>query len=377
MGWASGETHQSPSPGGVVAAAAEPTVVEHEALDTDGGGALGETTERVEIVIEIHRLPRVQHHRPRTIPVGRRRAHDGVELPARHAEPARRVNRVHHWRCVALAGSQHDLAGMQQLAQLDHRPTVRQAHRMDPRIAAPCQVSAPHLAGLLAEAGGAGPQHRRVLVRRTAAAILGEQRPVVDRPPSRMELPAPPPVEGDQLGDVRRHGQGDRQVVDPVVVVAIVDELDRDAHRTTQVATCAGDEAEGGDLVGGFDRDALVVGDCRYDIEPWCPSTPVGPVPAEPRSPGEPGAVLGHQGQRRDDVEPPNDRRHHQRGAGRRQRAAVADRRAPVDEHAAAHGWVDDEAGVVTAQIDERAGGHQPLVAPRVSPLMKCFCRAR
>ena len=30
-----------------------------------------------------------------------------------------------------------------------------------------------------------------------------------------------------------------------------------------------------------------------------------------------------------------------------------------------------------TAQVDERAGGHQPLVAPRVSPLMKCFCRAR
>ena len=166
----------------------------------------------------------------------RRRAHDGVELPARRAEPGRRVDGVHRRRRVALAGAQHDLAGMQQLAELDHRPPVGQARRVQPRVAAPRQVGAPHLAALLAEAGGAGPQQRRVLVRRAAAAVLGEERPVVERPPARVELAAPPPVERHQLGDVGGQRQGDRQVVDPVVVVALVDQLGRDADRPAGVA---------------------------------------------------------------------------------------------------------------------------------------------
>ena len=78
--------------GRVVAAPAEPAVVEHEALDADRRGTLGEPGELVEVVIEVDGLPRVQHDRPRPVAVRRRRAHDGVELPARRAEPGRRVD---------------------------------------------------------------------------------------------------------------------------------------------------------------------------------------------------------------------------------------------------------------------------------------------
>ena len=208
LGWASGETHQSPSPARVVAAPAEPTVVEHEALDADRRGTLGEAAERVEVVVEVHRLPRVQHDRPRPVAVGRRRAHDGVELPARRAEPGRRVDGVHRRRRVALAGRSTTSPGCSSSPSWTiARPSGSRA-ACDPRVAAPRQVGAPHLAALLAEAGGAGPQQRRALVRRAAAAVLGEERPVVERPPARMELPAPPPVERHQLGDVRRQRPG-------------------------------------------------------------------------------------------------------------------------------------------------------------------------
>ena len=234
-------------PGGVVTAPAEPTVVEHEALDADRRGALGESGERVEVVIEVHRLPRVEHDGSRSVAMGGRRAHDGVELPARRTEASRRVDRVHRRGPIALAGPQHDLAGMQQLAELDHRPPVGQASGVEARVAAPRQVNAPHLAVLLAEAGGAGPQQRRVLVRGAAAPVLRQERTVVERPPARMELAAPPPVERQQLGDVRRQRQGDRQVVDPVVVVALVDQLGREDDRPAGVAIHRGDESEGGD----------------------------------------------------------------------------------------------------------------------------------
>ena len=88
--------------------------------------------------------------------------------------------------------------------------------------------------------------------------------------------------------------------------------------------------------------------------------------------------MLGHERHRGDDVEAARSIGGIVSAAAVAASVAVgAERRAPVHEHAAAHRRVDDEAGVVAAQVDERAGGHQPLVAPSVSPLMKCFCRAR
>ena len=48
---------------GVVAAAEEPAVVEHEALDAHRGGAVGEAREPVEVVVEVDGLPDVERQR--------------------------------------------------------------------------------------------------------------------------------------------------------------------------------------------------------------------------------------------------------------------------------------------------------------------------
>ena len=49
----------------VVAATAEPAVVEHEPLDADRRGRVGEPPEVVEVGVEVDRLPGVEHERPR------------------------------------------------------------------------------------------------------------------------------------------------------------------------------------------------------------------------------------------------------------------------------------------------------------------------
>ena len=61
--------------GAVVAAAAEPAVVEHEALDADAGGRVGQRPQVVEVGLEVDRLPRVEHD-------GTRAASGGPGAPA-------------------------------------------------------------------------------------------------------------------------------------------------------------------------------------------------------------------------------------------------------------------------------------------------------
>jgi hypothetical protein len=50
-------------PGGVVAAAAGPAVVEHEPLHPEAGGHLGQVGQPVQAVVEVDGLPGVEHHR--------------------------------------------------------------------------------------------------------------------------------------------------------------------------------------------------------------------------------------------------------------------------------------------------------------------------
>ena len=130
-----------------------------------------------------------------------------------------------------LAGREHDLTGQQQLAELEHGTAVGQPLGGDAAVAAPRQVGPPHLARLLAEAGRAGPQQRWRLVRRAPAAVLGDERTGPERAPLRVELPAPAPVVGLQLGRVVGHGERDVQLVELVVVVAVVGERQLDAAR--------------------------------------------------------------------------------------------------------------------------------------------------
>ena len=57
--------------GVVVAAAAEPAVVEHEALDAELRGGVGQFDQGGQVVVEVDRLPGVQHHRARLAGAGR------------------------------------------------------------------------------------------------------------------------------------------------------------------------------------------------------------------------------------------------------------------------------------------------------------------
>ena len=64
FGQTSGETGPVAEPGTVVAAGAEPAVVEHVALDPERGGPLGQVDQPVEVVVEVDRFPDVDRDRP-------------------------------------------------------------------------------------------------------------------------------------------------------------------------------------------------------------------------------------------------------------------------------------------------------------------------
>src|SRR5664279_212171 len=51
--------------GAIIAARAEPAVVDDEAFDTDPRGDVGESGQPLEGVVEVHRLPRVENDRTR------------------------------------------------------------------------------------------------------------------------------------------------------------------------------------------------------------------------------------------------------------------------------------------------------------------------
>ena len=59
----------------VVVAAAEPAVVEDEALDADRRGGVGEPLQLGDVVVEVDRLPRVEQHLARRARVAGARAH--------------------------------------------------------------------------------------------------------------------------------------------------------------------------------------------------------------------------------------------------------------------------------------------------------------
>ena len=139
-----------------------------------------------------------------------------------------------------------------------------------------------------------------------------------------------------------------------------------------------GDESQCGDLVDGLDRQAVGRRHCRHgDVNRGAHARPSERCPLSPGRPGNPEPCSGTNAIGATTSGDPV-------VGGIVNAAAVAasipvsaDRRAPVDEHPTAHGRVDDEAGVVAAEVDEPAGGHQPLLAPSVRPLMNCRCRIR
>ena len=139
--------------GGVVTPAPEPAVVEHEALDADRGRALGEGGEGVEVVVEVHGLPRVERHRPRASRMPRAGPQLVVEAPRQLVEPvAPRADRPRGR--VRLALGEHDLAGAEELARGEERLGRGRALGGEAVVAAPGEVHRVGEAALEPEARG-------------------------------------------------------------------------------------------------------------------------------------------------------------------------------------------------------------------------------
>ena len=227
--------------GAVVAAAAEPAVVEDEALDADRRGALGEAAQRVEVVVEVHRLPRVEHDRSRRARGGRatsarRRGTGGSPDTARRSS-ARRT--PPEWRSHSPGRSTTSPGCSSSPTCSNARPSGRRsACRRELPLHARCT---PHTSPRCSPKP-AVPAHSNggVLVRRAAATVLGEERRLVEGAAARMELAAPPTVQRQQFGDVGGERQRQRQVVEPVIVVTDVVHLGAEAHGATGVTAARG-----------------------------------------------------------------------------------------------------------------------------------------
>ena len=82
-----GAHHPVTQPGAVVAAGAEPAVVQHVAFDAQGGGPLGEVDQPGGVVVEVDRLPDVDRHRTIRAWVHRQRAEVVVEAGGLRVQP--------------------------------------------------------------------------------------------------------------------------------------------------------------------------------------------------------------------------------------------------------------------------------------------------
>ena len=172
---------------------------------------------------------------------------------------------------VRLARFEGDLAGMEQLAQLDDPPTVGQSLGDHLVVAAPGQMDAPDLALPLAEPGRAGEQQRWVLVRRAAAPVLGEHGAVRPRPPIRLELASVPPVERQQFAGVLGQRERDAQPVEHVPVVALVRDHHLHDQRVAELERRG--EPQAGDRVDRLD-DEPAVGQLVSGRTESAPTTP-------------------------------------------------------------------------------------------------------
>ena len=102
----------------VVAAGAEPAVVEHEALDADLGRAVGEVEQPVAVVVEVDRLPHVQRDRA----LGRDRPRPGPQVAVEAAGDLHRARRRTRRRATGSCRSRRGRAGPRRAAAARRRP---------------------------------------------------------------------------------------------------------------------------------------------------------------------------------------------------------------------------------------------------------------
>ena len=170
-------------------------------------------------MVEVDGLPRVEHDRPRPARMALARADEAVQSRAQPVEPFVRPRRVDPRRRVLLARLHHHLT---ELRGAQDRRAVGQPLRPPRRVAAPGQVDAPHLAAPEPEPLRAGDQQQRRVMSRPPVPRLPQPDPLVERPPLRMPLPAPPPGEIQHLRGHIRHREDARELVQPDRLVPVI-----------------------------------------------------------------------------------------------------------------------------------------------------------
>ena len=249
-----------------------------------GGRDVGERAEPVEAVVEVDRLPGVEHDRPRAARVSRTVADHPVEGAAEPVQPTVAVGEADHRGGVGLAPPEGHLARAEQLttAELGHpRGVALRPHR---GVTAPPDVHAPHLAGAEAETGRPGGQHQRGVVPGASPPPLAHPGPHRQRVALRCPLAAPPPAQVQQLRRARRDRQGRPEAAELVrrrrLVRHPLPHLQDAGRRELEVDL----DAQARLLVGGGHPGGPRAVDLdRGDLQP---GRPVGAVRSGPDEPG-------------------------------------------------------------------------------------------
>ena len=203
--------HPVAEPGGVVAAGAEPAVVQHEALHPERCGPVGEIGEPGKIVIEVDRLPDVEGDRPAGVHVLGAGTQVAVEAGGDGIE-ALAVGGIEPGAGVLLPGSEVQFAREQQLAAAEDPSAGVDLFGEVAMVAGEGGVDAPRLAVAEAEAGAAGVQDVGGIGTGATAAVLAQVRADGEGGALRGALLRPAAREVEQLLGILRDRDGEGQL---------------------------------------------------------------------------------------------------------------------------------------------------------------------
>ncbi len=208
-----------PSPVG--AAVAEPAVIEHESLDADRRGLIGEGDELGGVVAEVDGLPHVQGHWSLRRAIDAESAKVVVESVRDRVEPVT-VRSVDPRTLIRLVAREDDLAGQQHLTAAEHLLA-----RVDPLgvvavVAAPRGVHGPDPALGEPEPGHSRVQHVRAVGGRPAPTVLAKMDAGAQRAALRKALVVVLAREVQDLARFCGDREHERHLVDGVVGILLV-----------------------------------------------------------------------------------------------------------------------------------------------------------
>ncbi len=242
---------------GVVAAAVEPTVVQHEPLDTDPCGPVGDLVQARQVVVEEDGFPHVQHDR---LVSGVRRKGPLVGVEGLREAVQALVGRPedHPGRGVHVALHEHDLTRLEQLAAAEGGAELGGALDSQTAVAAPGDMGSHDCAAAGAEAGSPENGDGCAAEPGPALTALAHPQAVGDGVSLRGALTLVPPGEVEHLDQVvggREHDVQGNQVVG--AGTRAVQGVATPQQPTWQGLELGG-QHEAGRRVSGADRQALV-----------------------------------------------------------------------------------------------------------------------